>query len=115
MKYACPALIAATLLVQGCGRDAPPAGTSAPRSGEATYQEACAACHDAGVAGAPKLGDAKAWEPRLEHGMEALYAAGLNGKPGTAMVAKGGQAALSDAEVRAAVDYMASRARPAPR
>jgi cytochrome c5 len=114
MKFALPALIAAMLLVQGCGREAPPPGTT-PRSGEATYNDACAACHDAGIAGAPKLGDAKAWEPRLARGMEALYAVGLNGKPGTAMVAKGGQAALSDAEVRAAVDHMASRARPAPR
>jgi cytochrome c5 len=114
MNYAWPALVAATFLVQGCGQDAPPASPT-PRSGAATYKAACAACHDAGVAGAPKLGDARAWQPRLERGIEALYAVGLNGKPGTAMVAKGGQAALSDAEVRAAVDYMASGARPAPR
>jgi cytochrome c5 len=114
MKFAAPALIAATLLVQGCGREAPPPGV-APRSGEATYKEACAACHDAGIAGAPRLGDAKAWEPRLARGMEALYAVGLNGKPGTAMVAKGGQSGLSDAEVRAAVDHMASRAQSTPR
>ncbi|MGH8620110.1 MAG: c-type cytochrome, partial [Burkholderiales bacterium] len=81
-----------------------------PTPGEATYRAACATCHDAGTAGAPRLGDRAAWAPRLKPGVEALYRVGLNGKPGTAMVAKGGYARLTDAEVRAAVDYMVTRA-----
>jgi len=82
-----------------------------PLPGEAPYRTACAACHDSGTAGAPQLGDRAAWAPRLKQGMYPLYRAGLYGKPGTAMVAKGGYARLSDAEVRAAVDYLVVRAR----
>lgn len=82
-----------------------------PAPGESTYRVACAACHDAGTAGAPRLGDRAAWAPRLTLGVDALYRVGLTGKPGTAMVAKGGYARLTDAEVRAAVDFMVARAR----
>ena len=72
--------------------------------GKKVYDTACAACHVAGVAGAPKLGDKVAWAPRLKAGNDALYASAIKGKG--AMPAKGGNAALSDAEVKAAVDVM---------
>ena len=62
------------------------------------------ACHATGVAGAPKLGDKAAWAPRLKTGKEALYASVIKGKG--AMPPKGGNAALSDADVKAAVDYL---------
>ena len=81
----------------------------APAKGEETYNKACASCHAQGVAGAPKLGDKAAWAPRLKQGMEAMYNVGLKGKPGTAMVAKGGQSQLSDADVKASVDFMVSK------
>jgi len=100
------ALLAAISLATAGGVEA-----AAPPPGEATYQTACASCHDGGTAGAPRLGDRAAWAPRLKQGMDVLYRVGLNGKPGTAMVAKGGYARLSDAEVRAAVDFMAAGAR----
>ena len=77
---------------------------------EQNYKSTCAACHDAGVAGAPKLGDKAAWAPRIKQGKDALYKVGLQGKPGTAMMAKGGAANLSDADVKAIVDYMVSKA-----
>jgi cytochrome c5 len=80
-------------------------------SAEATYKSSCAACHDAGVAGAPKLGDKAAWAPRLKQGKEALYKVGISGKPGTAMMAKGGAAGLSDADVKAVVDLMMAKAK----
>ena len=67
------------------------------------------ACHATGVAGAPKFGDKAAWAPRLKTGMDALYTAALKGK--AAMPAKGGNAALSDAEVKASVDYMTAAAK----
>ena len=79
---------------------------SGPRSGEAVYNSACGACHGTGAAGAPMLGDAVAWSPRLAKGMAALYDSGVNGVPGTGMIAKGGCANCSDEEVNAAVDYM---------
>ena len=62
------------------------------------------ACHATGVAGAPKAGDKAAWEPRLKQGMEALYTSSLKGKG--AMPPKGGAVQLSDADIKAAVDYM---------
>lgn len=77
--------------------------------GQQIYRQACAFCHDRGAAGAPKIGDAAAWGPRLALGMEALTASALRGKG--AMPAKGGNPALADAEVRAAVDYLVAQTR----
>ena len=87
------------------------AGSIFAATAEETYKSACAACHDAGVANAPKLGDKAAWAPRINMGKEALYKSSLLGKPGTAMVAKGGFSNLSDAEVKAVVDLMMAKAK----
>jgi cytochrome c5 len=81
--------------------------------GETTYNTACAACHAAGVAGAPKLGDKAAWGPRIAQGNDTLYThalKGFQGKKGV-MPAKGGNASLADADVKAAVDHMVSKAK----
>ena len=86
------------------------AGVSAATP-EETYKSTCAACHDAGVAGAPKLGDKTAWAPRIKAGKDALYKSAISGKPGTAMMAKGGAANLSDADVKAVVDLMMAKAK----
>lgn len=83
---------------------------SAPRAfltGDAVYQQVCAACHTAGVAGAPKTGDAAGWAPRIATGYEALLASTLNGKG--AMPPKGGAASLSDYEIARAVVYLANQ------
>ncbi len=80
-----------------------------PALGEQTYRQACAFCHDKGIANAPKLGDQTAWAARLAQGTDALYASALRGKGG--MPAKGGNPALTDDAVKAAVDYLAARAR----
>ena len=85
--------------------------TLAAATAEETYKGACSACHDAGVANAPKLGDKAAWAPRVKQGKDALYKSALQGKPGTAMMAKGGFANLSDAEVKAVVDMMMAKAK----
>lgn len=72
--------------------------------GEAIYASAgCAACHATGVAGAPALGDADAWAPRIDQGIDALYASVIEGKG--VMPPRGGSSA-SDEELHAAVDYM---------
>ncbi|HRJ52774.1 MAG TPA: c-type cytochrome [Candidatus Thiothrix moscowensis] len=76
-------------------------------SGSKVYRASCSACHDSGVAGAPKLGDKAAWGSRIAAGN--LHANALNGKG--AMPAKGGNASLSDADVKAAVDYMVSQSK----
>ena len=77
--------------------------------GEKVYKGLCFSCHDSGVAGAPKLGDKAAWAPRIATGNDALHTSSLKGK--NAMPAKGGNPALSDAEVMAAVDFMVSKAK----
>ena len=93
---------------------APKVATVAPAAGgkpdgKKTYDTACMACHATGAAGAPKLGDKAAWAPRIKTGTEALYASVLKGKG--AMPPKGGNAALSDADVKAAADYMVAGSR----
>jgi cytochrome c5 len=72
-------------------------------AGEALYNAACVACHAAGVAGAPKLGDKAAWAPRLAAGVDGLTASVIKGKG--AMPPKGGSQA-SDADIKASVQYM---------
>ena len=77
--------------------------------GKAVYEKTCSVCHATGLAGAPKFGDKAAWAPRIATGLDALHNSALKGK--NARPAKGGNMALSDAEVMAAVDYMASAAK----
>ena len=91
--------------------EAVPAASHQPdlAHGQQIYRQACAFCHDKGVAGAPKMGDAAAWSPRLAQGMDTLYASALNGK--NAMPAKGGNPSLAEADVKAAVGYLAAQAR----
>jgi len=72
--------------------------------GKKVYESTCMACHGTGVANAPKFGDKKAWAMHLMHGTEHVYENALKGKG--AMPPKGGNLTLSDAEVKAAVDYM---------
>lgn len=79
------------------------AGTAA-RSGEELVNGACAACHLAGVAGAPALDDEQAWAERREAGLDALVGSVINGKG--AMPARGGSD-YSDDEIRTAVQQMA--------
>jgi len=83
-------------------------GTSGA-DGKAVYNRVCVACHQAGVAGAPKLGDQAAWAPRLAAGADALYTSVLKGKG--AMPPKGGQPSVPDADIKAAVDYMIAAAK----
>jgi cytochrome c5 len=81
-----------------------PAAAGGKPDGKKTYDTACMACHATGAANAPKLGDKVAWAPRIKTGSDALYASVIKGKG--AMPPKGGNAALPDADVKAAVDYM---------
>ena len=88
-------------------------GAQAAAGGEGVYKNACVACHGAGIAGAPKAGDKAAWSSRLAQGKPTLYDHAVRGYQGKAgvMPAKGGNAALPDADVKAAVDYMVSLAK----
>ncbi len=81
------------------------AGPGAYADGKAVYEKNCALCHGSGLAGAPKFGNAAEWAPRVKAGVAKLYASALNGTP-KGMPGKGGNLALSEAEVKSAVDYL---------
>ncbi len=80
-------------------------------AGEKLYASVCKACHDTGLLNSPKLGDKAAWKDRIAQGKDTLYKhsiEGFQGKGGV-MPPKGGSSA-PDEEVKAAVDYMVSKA-----
>lgn len=77
------------------------------KSGQAVYEAQCAACHAAGLAGAPKFGDKAAWTARLSTGFNALVNSALKGKG--AMAAQGG-GEHNDTEIARAVAYMGNAA-----
>jgi cytochrome c5 len=76
------------------------------RTGEQVYTAQCAACHAAGLAGAPKFGDEAAWAARIKTGYEVLFNSSLKGKG--AMAAQGG-GEFSDFEIGRAVVFMANK------
>lgn len=80
----------------------------AAASGEEIVKTTCAACHQAGVAGAPKLGNQADWAPRIKQGMGALVASVVKGKG--AMPPRAGSSSLSDQDIARAVAFMANQA-----
>jgi cytochrome c5 len=107
---AAPVKTAAPALPAGIAAATPAAAIA---DGKATYSQTCGVCHGTGVAGAPKFGDKAAWAPRIAQGSATLHDHAIKGYQGKAgmMPAKGGNAALGDADVKAATDYMVSQAR----
>lgn len=85
-------------------------GANAQSGGKSIYDASCSACHKDGVAGAPKLGDAAAWGPRIKTGSAALLATVIKGKG--IMPPRGGTK-LSDAELKTVIAYMVSQVEPA--
>jgi cytochrome c5 len=93
----------------GGGAPAAAAAPAGPPSGEHIYSTVCFACHATGAAGSPKFGDKAAWAPRIALGLDTLVNVAIHGKG--AMPPKGGNPSLSDADIRAAVEYMTSHSR----
>ena len=94
---------------------AAPAAEAAPApaaaaDGEAIYNKSCMACHMTGAAGAPKLGDKAAWEPRIAKGMDALMQSAINGTA-KGMPPKGTCMTCSDDELKAVVEFMVSKSK----
>jgi cytochrome c5 len=95
----------AALAIKSVG---PAITASIPADGATAYNSGCNACHAAGVAGAPKVGDKAAWGPRIAQGKATLYKhalEGLNRGQGV-MPPKGGQMAWPDDLVQQTVDHM---------
>lgn len=87
------------------------AGASGDK-GQSVFSQTCVACHGTGVGGAPKVGDKADWQPRIAQGKDTLYTHAINGFQGQkgVMPPKGGNATIADGDVKAAVDYMVSKA-----
>jgi len=80
---------------------------TAATDGKKIYDSACMACHGAGIAGAPKLGDKTAWGPRIAQGNATLYEHAIKGFQGkTGFMPPKGASSASDADVKSAVDFM---------
>ncbi len=82
--------------------------------GKTIYDNLCTSCHTSGVAGAPKLGDKGMWGPRIAQGLDTLVkhaTEGYHGPDGNFMPAKGGNPALTDAQVKAAVTWIVGQAK----
>lgn len=84
-----------------------------PAHGKSVFNKTCSLCHAVGAAGAPKPGDQADWAPRIAQGADVLYKHALEGYTGAkgVMPARGGAAALSDDDVKAAVDYMVEQSK----
>jgi cytochrome c5 len=89
------------------------AGPAMPKNGDELFEQACKACHGAGIGGAPKAGDKAAWGPRIAKGKDVLDDHALHGFTGSAgmMPAKGGRVDVSDDLVKQAVDHMVELAK----
>jgi cytochrome c5 len=107
------AATAPTAAAPASAAPAPAAADAGKSDGKKVFDGTCNVCHGAGIAGAPKFGDKAAWAPRIAQGVNILYThaiGGLQGKSGV-MPPKGGNLALSDADIKAAVDYMVAAAK----
>jgi len=100
MKPSLPLLVA---LVLACAAGAA-AAQPADLTGEQVVKMRCIKCHQAGVKGAPKIGDRDAWLPRMKNGIDTLVRSAIRGHNN--MPARGGMAQFTDPEIRAAVLYM---------
>lgn len=119
-RPAAPTVAPVTAVSTGMAVPVPASAKTAPDAatlalGEQVYRSTCSICHQAGSRGAPRIGSVQDWQHRLDQGKEVLYEraiGGYRGKKGS-MPSRGSNAKLSDAEVKAAVDYMYEHAAPA--
>ncbi|WP_312439158.1 c-type cytochrome, partial [Achromobacter sp.] len=107
---AAPAAAASAAAAPAAAAPAPEQKAAAVNpAGEQLYKTACFACHATGVANAPKFGDKAAWEPYIKTGMDAMVKVAMTGKG--VMPPKGGAANASEADIRAAVEFMVNAAK----
>lgn len=88
------------------------AGQAPNPAGEKVFKSVCFMCHQTGAAGAPVFGNKTDWAPRIAQGKPTLYKHALEGFTGNngTMPSRGGNPSLKDDDVKAAVDFMVSKA-----
>ena len=104
------ALAIGLLWVTGCGSGDSSGAPAKPLAvGEQTYQRFCVACHSSGVSGAPPVGNAQAWAPRIAQGDAVMLKRTVEGLPSAGMPPRGMCVACTDQELLDAIHYMTSR------
>jgi len=111
LKKSLRAALAGLALCATLPASVPAAWAADAPNGRAVFDKTCAPCHMTGAAGAPKLGDAAAWAPRIKTGLPALFNSATKGKG--VMPPRGGNPALTDEEIKAVIAYMVSQVEPA--
>jgi cytochrome c5 len=104
------AATAAAAQVAAALASAKPVAVDKSAIGKALYEQACTACHAAGIAGAPKFGDKAAWAARAKEGVKHLTEQVIKGK-GVMPAGGGSPAGTSPADIQAAVEYMLAAAK----
>jgi cytochrome c5 len=95
------------LLFGGCSGGADDVGSAkSDVPGEQTYQRYCFSCHASGVSGAPPIGNAAAWAPRLAQGEQTLLQHAVEGMPSAGMPPRGMCLQCTDQDLRDAIHYM---------
>jgi cytochrome c5 len=79
--------------------------------GKTIFGDLCQTCHTNAATGAPVISDKAAWAPRVAQGLDTLFGHAINGFTGSkgSMPAKGGNPSLTDAQVKATVQWMVSQ------
>src|SRR5262245_20376672 len=105
-RLACCVWLVACASITGCTGGS--GSEASAKSGEKTFQQFCFSCHAAGVAGAPKVGDAAAWAPRIAEGKDVMLKKSITGVP-PGMPPRGLCSLCTDADLSAAIDCMVER------
>ena len=100
-------LIASVLWLTGCGGEPSASDPTKPQlPGQTTYQRFCISCHASGISGAPPIGNAQAWAPRIAQGEDVLLKHTIEGMPSAGMPPRGMCVACSEQELKDAIHYM---------
>ena len=103
-------LMLGVIWMTGCGGGQPSGDPAKPLApGEQTYQRFCISCHSSGVGGAPPVGNAQAWAPRVAQGDEVMLRRTIEGLPSAGMPPRGMCVACTDQELLDAIHYMTRR------
>ena len=103
-------MVAAVLWLSGCGGEQTASDPSKPQlPGQLTYQRFCISCHASAVSGAPPIGNAQAWAPRIAQGQEVMLQHTIEGMPSAGMPPRGMCAACTDQELKDAIHYLTTQ------
>lgn len=101
-------MIGTTLWLGGCGEQSTVDPSKPLQPGQQTYQRFCISCHASGISGAPPIGNAQAWAPRLAQGEAILLQHTIEGMASAGMPPRGMCVGCTDQELKDAIRYMST-------